>query len=66
MTQVQVETTTEELPSESNHSYAPSRSWTRASRLQEAPPGHYQDPVRREQDEYDYDPPGYDPEDDWG
>jgi len=31
----------------------------------EAPPAPYNDPIRREQDEYDYDPPGYDPDADW-
>ena len=27
-----------------------------------APPAPWNDPLRREQDEYDYDPPGYDPD----
>ena len=61
MTQVTVETTTEESPSKAflrMLEAAVAEKETAAA----APPPPYDDPIRREQDEYDYDPPGYDPD----
>ena len=61
MTQIQVEPITEELPSKAILRMLQA-TLAEKEATAAAPPPPYDDPIRREQDEYDYDPPGYDPD----